>query len=161
MDVAAEYEGYDADVTRTLPLNGSFSADQRAIYQIVRDAQAAGERQVKPGVPARQEIDSISAVVGKGLTHLGLMDSASATFDGPPGFCGSPDNVCPQRMLFLPHGPGHGMGLDVHDPAQWYTGPHQFGLGDVFTIEPGIHVRPGMIDILPDTPRNRAFIARD
>jgi Xaa-Pro aminopeptidase len=160
MDVAAEYQGYAADVTRTVPLSGTFTADQRAIYQIVRDAQAAGERQVKPGVPARQEIDSISAVVGKGLARLGLIDSAGATFDGPPGFCGSPDNVCPQRMLFLPHGPGHGMGLDVHDPAQWYTEPHQFGVGDVFTIEPGIYVRPGMIDVLPDTPRNRAFIAR-
>ena len=160
MDVAAEYQGYDADVTRTLPVNGSYSADQRAVYQVVRDAQAAGERQVKAGVPERVEVDSIFAVVARGLTTLGLLDSTTAVVDAPPGFCGRPDNVCPQVSLFLPHGPGHGIGLDVHDPAQWYSGPHQFGLGDAFTIEPGIYIRPGIVDILPDTPRNRAYIAR-
>ncbi len=160
MDVAAEYQGYAADVTRTLPVSGTFTPDQRAVYQIVRDAQAAAERQVKPGVPARQEVDSVFAVLGAGLTRLGLIDSAGAVFDAPAGFCGRPDNVCRQVTLFCPHGPGHGLGLDVHDPAQWYTGAHQFGVGDVFTIEPGLYIRPGMIDVLPDTPRNRAFIAR-
>jgi len=160
MDVAAEYQGYSADETRTLPVSGTFTPDQRAIYQIVRDAQATGERQVKPGVSARDEVDSIAAVVAGGLTRLGLIDSATATFDAPPGFCGRPDNVCPQRTLFYPHGPGHGIGLDVHDPAQFYTGSHQFGVGDVFTIEPGIYVRTSLIDVLPDTPRNRVYIAR-
>jgi Xaa-Pro aminopeptidase len=160
MDVAAEYQGYSADETRTLPVSGAFTRDQRAIYQIVRDAQAAGERQVKPGVPASQMVDSIAAVIANGLTRLGLVDSAGATFDGPPGFCGRADNVCPQRMLFYPHGPTHGIGLDVHDPAQYYSGPHQFGVGDAFTIEPGIYVRTSLIDVLPDTPRNRVYVAR-
>jgi Xaa-Pro aminopeptidase len=160
MDVAAEYQGYSADETRTLPVSGSFTPDQRAIYQIVRDAQAAGERQVKPGASARAEVDSIAAVIAAGLTRLGLIDSAAATIDGPPGFCRRPDNVCPQRSLFYPHGPGHGIGLDVHDPAQFYAPPNTFGVGDVVTIEPGIYVRPSLIDVLPDTPRNRAFIAR-
>jgi Xaa-Pro aminopeptidase len=160
MDVAGEYQGYSADETRTLPVSGTFTPDQRAIYQIVRDAQAAGERQVKPGVSARQEVDSIAAVIAAGLTRLGLIDSAGATFDGPPGFCRRADNVCPQRMLFYPHGPGHGIGLDVHDPAQFYTAPNEFAVGDVFTIEPGIYVRTSLIDVLPDTPRNRVYIAR-
>jgi Xaa-Pro aminopeptidase len=160
MDVAAEYAGYSADLTRTLPVSGTFTSDQRVIYQIVRDAQAAGERQVKPGVPAKQEIDSISAVIRNGLTKLGLIDSANAVFDAPPGFCRSQDNVCPQVSLFYPHGPGHGIGLDVHDPAQWYFGDHLFGVGDAFTIEPGIYIRPSMIDVLPSTPRNQAYIAR-
>jgi Xaa-Pro aminopeptidase len=160
MDVAAEYQGYAADITRTLPVDGKFSADQRVIYQIVRDAQAAGERQVKPGVAARQEVDSIFAVVGAGLARLGLIDSVRATVDAPAGFCRSTTNKCPQVSLFLPHGPGHGLGLDVHDPAQWYAPPNQFGVGDVFTIEPGIYIRPGILDILPDTPGNRAFMTR-
>jgi Xaa-Pro aminopeptidase len=160
MDVAAEYQGYAADITRTLPVDGKFSADQRVIYQIVRDAQSAGERQVKPGVPARQEVDSIFAVVGAGLARLGLIDSVAATVDAPAGFCHSTSNRCPQVSLFLPHGPGHGLGMDVHDPAQWYAPPNQFGVGDVFTIEPGIYIRPGILDILPDTPGNRAYMTR-
>jgi Xaa-Pro aminopeptidase len=160
MDVAAEYQGYAADITRTLPVDGKFTADQRVIYQIVRDAQAAGERQVQPGVPARQEVDSIFAVVSAGLARLGLIDSVGATVEAPSGFCRSTTNRCPQVSLFLPHGPGHGLGLDVHDPAQWYSPPNQFGVGDVFTIEPGIYIRPGILDILPDTPDNRAFMTR-
>jgi Xaa-Pro aminopeptidase len=160
MDVAAEYQGYAADVTRTLPVGGAFTPDQRVIYQIVRDAQAAGERQVKPGVPARQEVDSVFATVGAGLARLGLIDSTRADFDAPAGFCRRPDNICPQVSLFLPHGPGHGLGLDVHDPAQYYQPTNVFGEGDVFTIEPGIYIRPGIIDVLPDTPRNRTYIAR-
>jgi Xaa-Pro aminopeptidase len=159
MDVAAEYQGYAADITRTLPVSGTFTPDQRVVYQIVRDAQSAGERQVKPGVPAKQEVDSIFAVVGAGLARLGLVDSLHAMIDAPAGFCRG-GTACPQVSLFFPHGPGHGLGLDVHDPAQWYTAPNEFGVGDVFTIEPGIYIRPGILDILPDTPRNRAYMDR-
>ena len=137
MDVAAEYQGYDADVTRTLPVSGTFTPDQRAVYQIVRDAQAAGERQVKPGVVERVEVDSIFMVVSRGLVRLGLIDSVGALVDAPPGFCGRPDGSCPQVSLFLPHGPGHGIGLDVHDPAQWYTSPGQFGVGMPSPSSPG------------------------
>jgi Xaa-Pro aminopeptidase len=159
MDVASEYQGYAADITRTLPVSGKFTPDQRVIYQIVRDAQAAGERQVKPGVPAKQEVDSILGVVAAGLTRLGLIDSVRATIDAPAGFCRT-GTTCLQVLLFMPHGPGHGLGLDVHDPAQWYVAPNQFGVGDVFTIEPGIYIRTGILDILPDTPGNRVFMAR-
>ncbi|HWZ61278.1 MAG TPA: Xaa-Pro aminopeptidase [Gemmatimonadaceae bacterium] len=159
MDCATSYQGYAADVTRTLPVSGTFTADQRGIYQIVRDAQAAGERQVRPGVPGSTEVDSIRAVVSAGLTRLGLVDSTNAMIDAPPGFCGR-TTECRQVTLFMPHGPGHGLGLDVHDPAQWYYANRAFGVGDVFTIEPGIYIRPGITDILPDTPRNRAYVAR-
>jgi Xaa-Pro aminopeptidase len=159
MDCATSYEGYAADVTRTLPVSGTFTADQRAIYQIVRDAQAAGERQVRPGTLVRTEVDSIRAAVGAGLARLGLIDSATAVIDAPAGFCGQVTE-CPQAALFMPHGPGHGLGLDVHDPAQWYYGDRRFGVGDAFTIEPGIYIRPTITDILPDTPRNRVYVAR-
>jgi Xaa-Pro aminopeptidase len=160
LDVASDYQGYAADITRTLPVSGVFTADQLAVYQIVHDAQAAGERQVHAGVAAEQEVDSIRAVVAAGLVRLKLIDSSAAQIDAPAGFCGGGVTVCPQWALFMPHGPGHGLGLDVHDPAQYYYGPQQFEVGDAFTIEPGIYIRPSTVNVLPDTPRNRAYIER-
>jgi Xaa-Pro aminopeptidase len=60
----------------------------------------------------------------------------------------------------MAHGLGHGIGLEVHDrPHPWY-GTGTFQAGDVFTIEPGIYVSRKLLDILPDTPRNRAMIAK-
>src|ERR1044071_10514590 len=58
MDAAAEYEGYAADITRTIPVSGTFTAEQRKVYQIVRDAQAAAERNSKPGLKASAAQDS-------------------------------------------------------------------------------------------------------
>jgi Xaa-Pro aminopeptidase len=159
MDCATSYDGYAADITRTVPVSGTYTADQRAIYQIVRNAQAAGERMVKPGVPAQSERDSIDAVVAAGLARLHLIDSVTAIVDAPKGFCGQSD-TCPQWRLYLPHGPSHGLGLDVHDPAQFYYGAKTFEAGDAFTIEPGIYVKSDILAILPDTPRNRAYAER-
>src|SRR6476469_6664502 len=75
MDIGASYRGYAADVTRTVPANGKFSAPQRAVYQIVRAAQAAGERQAKLGANSRLMSDSATAVLAAGLTKLGLIES--------------------------------------------------------------------------------------
>jgi Xaa-Pro aminopeptidase len=62
-------------------------------------------------------------------------------------------------MLYYMHGLGHGIGLEVHDPEQYYfTGTIR--PGSAFTIEPGIYVRANVLDVLPDTPRNRALVAR-
>jgi Xaa-Pro aminopeptidase len=63
-------------------------------------------------------------------------------------------------MFWMIHGISHGIGLAVHDPAQFYYDNHTFRQGDAFTIEPGIYVSTSMLDQLPDTPRNRAFIAK-
>jgi Xaa-Pro aminopeptidase len=81
MDIGASYRGYAADVTRTVPVSGTFTPDQRAIYQVVRDAQAAAERQAKPGAKAQLMSDSASAVLAAGLTRLGLIESPTATYD--------------------------------------------------------------------------------
>ncbi|HEX6628274.1 MAG TPA: M24 family metallopeptidase, partial [Gemmatimonadaceae bacterium] len=159
IDAATSYNHYSADVTRTFPINGKFTPAQRDIYQIVRDAQEAFVRQIKNGISMLVANDSGKAVVGKGLTRLGLIDSATATFDGFPGMpCAA--SGCPQMMLYALHGfGGHGIGLEVHDPAQYYDEGNQFKIGDVFTVEPGIYVAPDYIAMLPDTPRNRAFRA--
>jgi len=60
--------------------------------------------------------------------------------------------------FFAIHGITHGLGLEVHDPMQGYFGP--FKIGDAFTIEPGIYISHRLLDLLPDTPKNQAFIAK-
>lgn len=156
MDIGASFRGYAADVTRTIPISGKFTADQRSIYQIVRDAQAAAERQAVPGAIARRMADSANAVISAGLARLGLIESAAATYD-----CNAAaTRQCSQYSLYYMHGLGHGIGLDVHDPGPAPgSGSGNMVLvdGSAFTIEPGIYVRENLVDILPDTPRNRAL----
>jgi Xaa-Pro aminopeptidase len=161
IDAATQYEGYAADVTRTIPVSGTFTADQRKLYQIVRDAQAAAERNSKPGMSAQAASDSAFAVRAKGLVALGLAESEDATFDPPwRANCTAGSNACKQTYFWMIHGLGHGIGLAVHDPAQYNFGDRTFKEGDAFTIEPGIYVSQAMLDVLPDTPKNRAFKAK-
>jgi Xaa-Pro aminopeptidase len=159
IDAATSFDHYSADVTRTLPVNGKFSPAQRDIYQLVRDVQEAFVRQIKPGVSFRVPYDSGRAVIVKGLVRLGLIESDSAIYDPAPGiFC--PPTGCSQRGLYVWHGWGHGIGLEVHDPAQYYGPKSQFQIGDVFTVEPGIYISPDDLSALPDTPKNRAMRAK-
>jgi len=158
MDAAAEYQGYAADITRTIPIDGRFTADQRALYQIVRDAQAAAERNSRPGLSIVAAQDSSIDVRAAGLARLGLVDSANAEFDPPwPADCARTPRACRQVMLFAIHGISHGLGLAVHDPLQAYYDDRLFKVGDAFTIEPGLYISTQLLDILPDTPRNREF----
>lgn len=152
MDIGASYRGYSADVTRTIPANGTFTPEQRAIYQIVRDAQSAAEKEAKVGGSLLAMSNASDAVLAAGMARLGLIESAAATYDCEGG------QQCPQYRMFYMHGLGHGIGLEVHDPDQYYTGP--IGVGSAFTLEPGIYVRANALDVLPDTPRNRAMIAK-
>jgi Xaa-Pro aminopeptidase len=161
MDVGAGFGGYAADVTRTLPASGRFSTEQRAVYQIVRDAQAAAEKVARPGASFEAWRDAARAVVARGVARLGLTEGADATFDPPwADQCTSNPVACTQSFLYMAHGLGHGIGLEVHDrPHPWY-GAGTFQSGDVFTIEPGIYVSRKLLEILPDTPKNRAMIAK-
>jgi Xaa-Pro aminopeptidase len=160
LDVGAGYQGYAADVTRTLPVSGRFTSHQRTIYQLVRDAQAAAERVAGPGAPYAAWRDSARAVIARGVTRLGLTEGVDATFDPPwADQCPSQPVRCTQAFLYMAHGLGHGIGLEVHDPPYPGYGPGTFQRGDVFTIEPGIYVSTRLLDILPDTPKNRSMIA--
>ncbi|MBA2627648.1 MAG: M24 family metallopeptidase [Gemmatimonadales bacterium] len=160
IDAGAEYEGYAADVTRTLPVSGTFTKDQRILYQLVRDAQEAAARNSRPGMSIAAATDSSVAIRARGLAAMGLIESVEATFDPPwPSDCSARPASCRQSMLFTIHGISHGLGLAVHDPAGFYRG----GVvkpGDAFTIEPGIYISTATLDLLPDTPKNRAFIAK-
>ena len=156
MDIGASYKGYAADVTRSVPASGVYSPEQREIYLVVRAAQAAAERQATLGAPAHLMNDSATAVLAAGLARLGLIESPTATYD-----CdfGGQIGRCPQVMLYYMHGLGHGIGLEVHDPDQsYYT--QRIGPGSAFTIEPGLYVRGDVLDVIPNTPANRATIAK-
>ncbi len=160
IDAGAEYNGYAADVTRTLPVSGTFTAEQREVYRIVREAQAAAERNSKPGMSIAAALDSSVAVRARGLAALGVVEAADALFDPPwPANCEQAPASCRQVMLFAIHGITHGIGLEVHDPLQAYE-DGIFKVGDAFTIEPGLYIAPKLLDILPDTRRNRSFAAR-
>lgn len=164
IDAAAEYHGYAADITRTLPVSGAFTPAQRTIYQLVRDAQAAAERVAKPGVRAQAAEDSAFFVRARGLAALGIVDSVDAPIDPPwtnVNCTAVPrPRACTQAYLWTIHGISHGLGLAVHDPAQFYYGDRTYQPGDAFTIEPGIYISTRALAALPDTPRNRAYIAR-
>ncbi len=121
MDLGAEYNGYTADVTRTVPVSGVFSPEQRALYQIVYDAQNAGIAAAQKGAPFRAIETAASEAVKKGLLELGLITS-------PEEF-----------RRYLPHGVSHHIGLDVHDPGNYTT----LDTDMVITVEPGIYVPSG------------------
>lgn len=156
MDIGASYRGYAADVTRTVPVSGTFTPDQRAIYQIVRDAQHAAELTAKLGVTLSQMDDAANKVLAAGLAKLGLIESQDGVYD--PGSAGCRYRAaagCSQLSLFYFHSLGHAIGLEVHDPTSARIEP-----GNTFTLEPGIYVRASVLDDLPDTPRNREMIAK-
>ncbi|TVP78034.1 MAG: aminopeptidase P family protein [Gemmatimonadales bacterium] len=145
VDIGASYGGYAADITRTIPVNGRFSPEQREIYQLVLDAQRAAEEMAGPGVPVARLNAEAARVLEEGLVALGLVEEMGATYEDAAGRSRS------QLTLFYMHGLGHGIGLDVHDPWPTVLEP-----GTAFTIEPGIYVRPNLFsEVLPDTPRNR------
>ena len=146
MDIGAAYRGYSADVTRTVPVSGTFTPEQRAVYQVVRDAQAAAEAAAKPGTRRQAQSAAAVQVLSAGLARLGLIEGPNATYE-----CGG-SRGCPQWSLYYMHGLGHDIGLDVHDPQS-----DELVVGTAFTIEPGIYVRANTIDVIPDTPGNRAL----
>lgn len=161
MDAAAEFHGYAADITRTIPVSGTYTKEQRQIYQLVRDAQAAAERNSKAGMGIRAATDSSVVVSAKGLAALGLIESEEASFDPPWTVnCAQQVAACRQSNLWMIHGISHGIGLAVHDPIQQNAATGSFQIGDAFTIEPGIYVSTRALDVLPDTPKNRAFISK-
>jgi Xaa-Pro aminopeptidase len=158
MDIGAQVAGYAADITRTVPVSGTFTSDQRAIYDLVLAAEKAAEAQVRPGASPDQSLAAATQVRLQGMAALGLIQSPDATYDPPwpVDYEARPDQ-CLQGMLFMIHGISHGIGLEVHDPSQ-FSIHGEYAPGDVFTIEPGIYVNAHVLDMLPDTPKNRAFV---
>ncbi len=120
MDIGAEYHGYSADITRTVPVSGTFSAEQRAIYELVLEAQQTGIEAVKVGDPYGAPHEAASNVIAEGLVDLGIMATRE------------------ELRRFFMHGTSHYLGMSVHDVGD--RGPLQ--PGTVITVEPGIYIRP-------------------
>jgi Xaa-Pro aminopeptidase len=118
MDVGAEYHGYTADVTRTIPANGKFSEEQKIIYQIVYDAQEAAFKLLKDGATWQEVSTAARDVIADGLIKLGIIKQKS------------------EVGKYYPHGLGHHIGLDVHDRGSY----QKLKKGMVITIEPGIYI---------------------
>ena len=118
MDLGAEYEGYTADITRTIPKDGTFSEEQKLIYQIVYDAQEAGIEAAVIGSTSGQITRITQEVVAKGLVRLGIITKED------------------EFRTYYPHGAAHHIGLDVHDLSNY--GP--FKADAIITVEPGIYV---------------------
>ncbi|WP_092773216.1 aminopeptidase P family protein [Hymenobacter actinosclerus] len=121
MDCGAEYRGYSADVTRTIPPSGKFSPAQRQIYELVLAAQDAGFAATKPGAPFQAPDQAARKVVTEGLLKLGIIKQAE------------------EARRYFPHGTSHYLGLDVHDRGSY--GP--LAAGNVITVEPGIYIPEG------------------
>lgn len=155
MDIGASFRGYAADVTRTVPADGTFSDVQRDIYSAVRASQAAAEAAAKVNGPARALSDAANASLDASLAKLGLIEAPGATYDCDA----AASRQCSQRGLYYMHSLGHGIGLDVHDPGA-ATNSGNLVPGSAFTIEPGIYVRANLLDIIPNTPKNQAMIAK-
>ena len=136
IDAGAEYLGYAADITRTFPVNGRFSPEQRAIYEIVLEAQQAAIDICRPGARFNQPHEESVRVITKGLRDLGLLK-------------GRLDVLIKKRAYFdfYMHRAGHWLGMDVHDVGEYKVDGsdsdwREFEPGMVTTIEPGIYIHP-------------------
>jgi Xaa-Pro aminopeptidase len=157
MDIGASYRGYAGDVTRTVPVNGRFTPEQRDIYQAVRDAQAAAERAAAVGASSEEMSRAATSAIERALAKLGLIESPGAMF-----LCriGPQRGQCPQYSLYYMHGLGHAIGLDVHDIGSSGVQAGTLAEGDAFTIEPGIYVRENTLELIEDFPENLPFKER-
>jgi Xaa-Pro dipeptidase len=148
---------YASDITRTIPVSGKFTDQQKEIYQVVLDAQQEAIHSIQPGIKYKEIHLKAAKVIANGLKEFGFLQ-------------GSVNDIVEQGVhtLFFPHGLGHMMGLDVHDMenlGENYVGydetvqrSDQFGLaylrmakelkpGYVLTVEPGIYFIPELIDM--------------
>ena len=118
MDVGAEYHGYSADVTRTIPASGKFTPEQKLIYAIVYQAQEEVFKLVKDGTAYPDLNNKAKEILAAGLIKLGIIQSKD------------------ELRTYYPHGCSHHLGLDVHDKSKYGSLKENM----VITVEPGIYI---------------------
>ena len=133
-DAGAEYAGYASDITRTWPVNGTFSKVQRALYALVLEAQQAALAQARPGRPWIAGHQAAVEVLADGLLSLGLLKGTLKQALASESY-----------KRFYMHKTGHWIGLDVHDVGDYKVAGEfrELEPGMVFTIEPGLYIPPG------------------
>ncbi|MGE4459910.1 MAG: aminopeptidase P N-terminal domain-containing protein [Stenotrophomonas sp.] len=140
VDAGAEYRGYASDITRTFPVSGRFSREQRALHDLVLAAQAAALEQAQPGIAYEEGHLAAVEVLTEGLLRLGLLkgDLEENLIEG-------------HYKRFYRHKTGHWLGLDVHDVGDYKLAGESRLLeaGMVFTIEPGLYVSPDDTSVAP------------
>ena len=129
LDVAAEYNGWNSDLTRTVPVNGRFTKRQREVYDAVLRIYRGANDLLRPGIRLSEYQKQCVEIVECELIGLGLIDARAAKEQGPDK---------PLVKKYFMHGVSHHLGLDVHDVSP----PHEpIAEGMVLTIEPGIYIR--------------------
>ena len=138
IDAGCEYEYYAADITRTFPVNGRFSTEQRALYEIVLKAQLDAIKVIKPGTPWDEPHNVTVRVITQGLVDLGLLKGDVQELIKSEAY-----------KAFYMHRAGHWLGIDVHDVGDYKIDDKWRLLepGMVTTIEPGIYVAPDNMDV--------------
>lgn len=133
-DAGAEYGYYASDITRTWPVNGRYSKEQRALYQIVLDAQTAALSKARVGQAWIAGHEAAVEVITDGLLSLGLLKGSLKQ-----------NLASGEYKKFYMHKTGHWLGLDVHDVGEYKIagGFRELEAGMVFTIEPGVYIAPG------------------
>jgi len=133
IDAGCAYGYYNADITRTFPVGGKFTPEQKALYEIVLEAQLQAIAQVQPGNPYNQFHDTAVRVITEGLVELGIIK-------------GEVDKLIEEEKYkpFYMHRTGHWLGLDVHDVGVYQHGesPQILQSGQVLTVEPGLYIVP-------------------
>jgi len=138
IDAGCEYEHYASDVTRTFPVNGRFTAEQQALYEVVLEANRQAIESCQPGAHFMEPHETALRVMIEGLLELGLLR-------------GSVQEVLADGTFrrFCPHNSSHWLGSDVHDVGDYRVGGawRELEPGMVLTIEPGIYVQPREADV--------------
>ncbi|MEJ2384926.1 MAG: aminopeptidase P N-terminal domain-containing protein [Xanthomonadales bacterium] len=134
IDAGAELDGYASDITRTFPINGKFSSEQKALYEVVLEAQLRAIDEVRAGKQWTDVHDTAVRVATEGMLELGILE-------------GRLDDLLENKdyKRFYVHNTGHWLGLDVHDVGEYTIDGHSRELepGMVLTVEPGIYIAPG------------------
>lgn len=140
IDAGCEYKNYASDITRTFPASGKFSPEQRAIYDIVLEAQIAGIKAIRPGSPWNSVQDVIVKIITQGLKDLGLLKGNLSDLIEKQAY-----------FKFYMHKSGHWLGLDVHDVGRYKVDGkwRKFQSGMILTVEPGIYISAD----LPGVPK--------